>query len=123
MAQDLIVPAGTTVVLDEKPPAEYAASLQRVKITTLRKLVKEKAIRSDAAAENLLKSAKKETKEALTRRETYTPYVTIPGTPREDLRRYAGFKAGAPKYSRLEHHTFWRTIRTIDPARANKNGS
>lgn len=115
MAQNLAVPQGATVTLDENPPAQLAGALQRIQIRTLDDLVSHGLIASSATLSRLLDGAKQVTAEAVSRRETYSPLVRIPGTPRIDLRRYGGFRAATPDVPELEASLFWRMVRAIPP--------
>lgn len=117
MAIDLSVGEGTSVVLDENPPAALAGSIQQVQIRTLNDLVDLGLVSSREELNQLLDSAKKVTAEMLTRRETFVPFVRIHGTTRPDLRRFGSFMAAAPEVSPSESRGFWRAVRGIDPRR------
>jgi len=114
LAKDLIVKQGTTLVLNEKPPADLAPSLKKAEIKTFNDLVNH-GVLTDDNLDELLKAAKKVTTEALTRRETFHPRVRVPGTLRPDLRRFGAFMAAAPGFHRSEYNTFWRIARSIEP--------
>ena len=117
MAIDLSVAQGTSVVLDENPPAALAGSIQQVQIRALNDLVDLGLVSSREELNQLLDSAKKVTAETLTRRETFVPFVRIHGTTRPDLRRFGSFMAVAPEVSPSASRGFWRAVRGIDPQR------
>ena len=115
MEDNLTVEEGTTVVLDENPPAELAGNLHRVRIRTLNDLVELGAVSSHEKLNQLLDSAKEVTATTLKRRDTFVPFVPVHGTTRTDLRRFGSFMAAAPEASSSEGTAFWRTVRGINP--------
>jgi hypothetical protein len=115
MPSDLIVNQGTTLVLNEDPPTNIAEALEKVQIRTLNDLADSGIISSRETVSQLLGTAKRVTAEALALRETFVPFVAVPGTTRPDLRRFGGFLANSPDVSRIEAETFWRLVRPIDP--------
>lgn len=115
MADDLTVVQGTTLVLDENPPPTLAPSFQRVRINTFNDLVERGVIKSQSTVDRLLNSAIEVTRATLTRRETFTPFVSVIGTTRPDLRRFGSFVAATSDVNPTESHTFWRLARSIDP--------
>ena len=115
MEDNLTVEEGTTVVLDENPPAELAGNLHRVRIRTLNDLVELGAVSSHEKLNQLLDSAKEVTATTLKRRDTFVPFVPVHGTTRPDLRRFGSFVAAAPDASSSEGIMFWRTVRGINP--------
>jgi hypothetical protein len=115
MAEDLTVGRGTTLVLDENPPAQAAGGFQQIHFRALNDLVDHAVIGSATTADALLEAAKMATAGALTRRETFTPFVPVVGTTRPDLRRYGSFLAAAPNVHPGEAQSFWRVARAINP--------
>ena len=116
MPEDLVVPEGTNVVLDENPPQHLAESFQRVHLRTLGDLVDNEVISSDDSLNSLLEAAKNATRSALESRSTYVPAVRVPGTLRPDLRRYGSYSAATGSIHPGERDTFWRVAREIEPA-------
>jgi hypothetical protein len=117
MAMNLEVNEGTTVVLDGKPPRGLARSLERYELKTLRDLVTVGLIDSENALTSLLDSAKQVTTRALSSRDTFRPFMAVPGTTRPDLRRFGDFLtvSSASVASRFEAEGFWRVARAIEP--------
>ncbi len=117
MTSNLTVTQGSTVVLNEQPPASLAGNFQQVQINTLDDLVTHGIIESPDTIRKLLEAAKDTTASALaTRRKTFVPFVAVPGTMRPDLRRFSSFTAAVPDVSPAEVHSFWRVARAIDPS-------
>jgi hypothetical protein len=117
MVSDLVVESGQTVVLDENPPPNLGANVEKLKINTLNDLVGMGIISSQKELENLISSAKKVTTTALTSSETFTPFVNVTGTTRPDLKRFGSFMASSPSVKPTEINTFWRIVRTVDPVK------
>ncbi|MGB9131160.1 MAG: hypothetical protein WCB90_00880 [Methanosarcina sp.] len=116
MTSDLIVDSGTTVVLNDNPPANLGENLKSVEITKLKDLVDLGFVDSNEILNQLLNSAKKATSIAISSRETFFPKVFVPGTTKPDMRRFASFVANTPNATPLQQSTVWRTIRDIEPA-------
>jgi hypothetical protein len=115
MVRNLNVAEGTTIVLNENPPADLAENLQNIRIRTLNDLVENGVINSTTTLNQLLDAAKTATADALGRRETFTPFVPIYGTSRPDLRRFGSFLAAVPTIQSSESEIFWRVARSINP--------
>ncbi len=115
MSEDLTVAAGTTIVLGETAPPQFAGSVERVRIRTLQDLVDNGVIESRAALDTLLDAAKDITAQTLRSRETFTPFVPVIGTARPDLRRFGGFLAATGDAHPAGAQMFWRIARTIEP--------
>lgn len=115
MATDLIVQTGTQVTLNDNPPQALAGAMDRIQINSLKDLVTIGLVSSPAMLGRLLDSAKDSTTDALTRRETYTPMVTVHGTRLPDLRRYGSFRAATAEVDVLAADMFWRVVRDIPP--------
>jgi hypothetical protein len=115
MANNLTISGGTTIVLNENPTVELSESLQRIQINTLEDLVDAGVIDSQEKLQNLLNSAQLVTEEALSRRETFTPFIRVPGSSRDDLGRFGSFIAATPNILPSERHGFWRIARRIEP--------
>jgi hypothetical protein len=114
MPDDLIVGQGTIVTLEENPRGGILeAAHQRVRLDTLSDLVREEIVSSDAVLNHLLEAAKTATKEALTSRSTFTPFVPVRGTTRPDLRRLGSFLVASPDATPLEQTIFWRLARGV----------
>jgi hypothetical protein len=102
-------------VLDENPPSHLVPAFQQVRIAKLDDLVSLGVISSKAQLEKLLDSAKAVTSDTLGRRETFTPFVAIPGTRQPDLRRFGPFLGANVDVHPAEIHTFWRVVREVEP--------
>ena len=60
-------------------------------------------------------AAKSVTEDRLRAPSTHTPFVTVRGTNRTDLRRFGAFRGEIQDVSTSEANAFWRVARTIDP--------
>lgn len=112
---DLVVAAGTTIVLNDTPPVDLEGNLERVHIRTLNDLVDQGIIKSRENLDRLLGSSKTVTTAALRDRATFTPLVRVVGRSDPDLRRFGSFRAASSGISSVEMQSFWRIARLVDP--------
>lgn len=117
MAIDLVVPKNTSVILNAEPQDALKAQMKRLNIQTFGDLAAQKVVASASTIDRMLTAAKKVTQEALTRRETFTPFRPIPGTARTDLQRFGGFMAALPSEHPMEVKIFWLVARSIEPTK------
>ena len=114
MADDLVVPANQTIVLDDNPPAAFVGAWERYRITTLDDLVNIGIVRSRENLATMLAAAQHVTATTLRRRGGITPGA---GVEMADLRRRDDFMAATAEVTSGEALAFWRVARGIDPYR------
>lgn len=118
MANDLTVPSGTTLTLDDNPPEHLRSNLERIPIITFNDLISAGFVSSEDALKRLLDSAKEATKHALSRRDVQQ--IRVQGTTRIDLRRFGNFTLTAHNTMHQEQSAFWKLYREIEPQAAVK---
>lgn len=118
MANDLTVPSGTTLTLDDNPPEHLRSNLERIPIVTFNDLISVGFVSSEDALKTLLDSAKEATRHALSRRDVQQ--LRVQGTTRIDLRRFGNFTLAAHNTMHQEQSAFWKLYRDIEPQAAVK---
>ncbi|MBW7474891.1 hypothetical protein K0T92_09055 [Paenibacillus oenotherae] len=118
MANDLTVPSGTTLTLDDNPPEHLRSNLERIPIVTFNDLITAGFVSSEDTLKRLLDSAKEATKHALSRRDVQ--HFRVQGTTRIDLRRFGNFTLAAHNTMHQEQSAFWNLYRDIEPLTAVK---